>query len=62
MRTERLSAAGRRATRPVTDSRLVEATATLRQDPSLLDLLEYARQLDTAERRAVVALMRELTA
>jgi transcriptional regulator with XRE-family HTH domain len=62
LREERLEAAGHRAGRPETDPRLVEATATLRQDPSLLDLLEYARQLDAAERRAVVALMRELTA
>jgi hypothetical protein len=51
-----------RAGRPETDPRLVEAAATLRHDPSLLDLLEYARHLDTAERRAVIALMRELAA
>jgi transcriptional regulator with XRE-family HTH domain len=62
LRAERLKAVDDRAARPETDPRLVEATATLRHDPSLLDLLEYARQLDAAERRAVVALMRELTA
>jgi transcriptional regulator with XRE-family HTH domain len=62
LRAERLQAAGDRAVRPETDPRVVEAAATLRNDPSLLDLLEYARQLDAAERRAVVALMRELTA
>lgn len=57
---ERLRAANRRTTRPETDPRPVG-----RQHfggPSLLALLEYARQLDAAERRAVVALMRELTA
>lgn len=62
LRAERRELADRRAARPETDARLVEAAATLRQDPSLFDLLEYARQLDVAERRAVVALMRELTA
>jgi transcriptional regulator with XRE-family HTH domain len=62
LRTERLRIANRRATRPETNPRLVEAAATFRQDPSLLDFLEYARQLDAMERRAVVALMRELTA
>lgn len=61
-RAERVKVANGRRARPESDPRLVEAAATLRQDPSLLDLLEYARQLDTAERRAVVALMRELTA
>lgn len=62
LRIERLKAVDDRAVRPETDPRLVEAAATLRHDPSLLDFLEYARQLDAAERRAVVALMRELTA
>jgi transcriptional regulator with XRE-family HTH domain len=61
-RTERTSAADERPARAATDPRLVEATATLRQDPTLLDLLEYARQLDPVGRRAVLALMRELTA
>jgi transcriptional regulator with XRE-family HTH domain len=61
-RAERLRAGDDRPRRPETDARLVEAAATLRQDPTLLDLLEYARQLDVAERRAVLALMRELTA
>jgi transcriptional regulator with XRE-family HTH domain len=62
LRAERRKAVDDRAARPETDPRLVEAAATLRHDPSLLDLLEYARQLDAAERRAVVALIRELTA
>src|SRR5207249_2117036 len=61
LRIERLQAGDNRTVLPETDSRLVEATATLRRDPSLLDFLEYARQLDAPERRAVVALMRELT-
>jgi transcriptional regulator with XRE-family HTH domain len=62
LRKERLNVGAPRVLRPETDPRLVEAAATLRQDPSLLDFLDYARQLDAAERRAVVALMRELTA
>jgi transcriptional regulator with XRE-family HTH domain len=62
LRIERRQAVDARAGRPETDPRLVEAAATLRHDPSLLDLLEYARHLDTAERRAVIALMRELAA
>jgi transcriptional regulator with XRE-family HTH domain len=62
LRTERRKAVENRAARPETDPRLVEAATTLRHDPSLLNLREYARQLDAAERRAVVALMRELTA
>jgi len=43
------------------DPRLDDAAAALRRDPSLLDLLEQARRLDALERRAVLALMRELT-
>jgi transcriptional regulator with XRE-family HTH domain len=62
LRTERRKSVEDRGARPETDPRLVEAATTLRHDPSLLDLLDYARQLDAAERRAVVALMRELTA
>jgi transcriptional regulator with XRE-family HTH domain len=59
LREERLSSSDR-ARRPETDPRLVEAVATLRNDSSLLDLLESARRLDASERRAVLALMREL--
>lgn len=44
------------------DPRLDDAAAALRRDPSLLDLLEQARRLDAVERRAVLALMRELSA
>lgn len=60
LREERLSPSKGRAARPETNPRLVEAMATLRHDPSLLDLLENARRLDATERRAVLALMREL--
>jgi transcriptional regulator with XRE-family HTH domain len=60
LRKERLSRLSGRASRPETDPRLVEAMATLRNDPTLLDLLENARRLDATERRAVLALMREL--
>jgi transcriptional regulator with XRE-family HTH domain len=60
LREERLSPSNGRGARPETDPRLVEAMATLRNDPSLLDLLENARRLDPTERRAVLALMREL--
>jgi hypothetical protein len=62
LREERNRVGTPRGRRPETDPRLVEALTTLRQDPSLLDLVQYARALDAAERRAVVALMRELTA
>lgn len=60
LRDERLSPSNGRAARPETDPRLVEAMTTLRNDSSLLDLLESARRLDATERRAVLALMREL--
>jgi transcriptional regulator with XRE-family HTH domain len=61
-RAERRKASVDHAPQMEADPRLVDAMATLRQDPSLLDLLDYARQLDTTERRAVVALVRELRA
>lgn len=60
-RLDRMTAVDDRSARAETDPRLVEAMATLRQDPTLLDLLEYARQLDAVGRRAVLALLRELT-
>ena len=63
LRAERLRTSGGVAAQTVeTDPRQVEAAAALRRDPSLIDVLDYARRLDAPERRAVLALMRELTA
>jgi transcriptional regulator with XRE-family HTH domain len=59
---ERLQAAAEPTTPTLeADPRLDDAAAALRRDPGLLDLLEQARRLDAVERRAVLALMRELT-